>query len=696
MTMDTNTPIGPEAPSSVEGGVTLSQFDMARAERRLALAVWRAEHDQPDAARGLFEEALSLDPMNAAFRMAYAAFLMHQEDWTAAEQELTRAVTDGAVTSAAWLDDELASTPSDPFLVHLRALLLTRLGRYGEARTAFERLLTTTPGHGQALADQAALLEAMGDLDAADRSYRAALQVNPDNVTWLKAYGLFLEKCERDEEALRFLEHALELNPTDTNLQEHVAVLKRRASREVEARKRAALAKLKLEEQDNVDEAASLLAEALQMAPECALAHRVQADVLVRKGFLAQAEAHLTRAVELEPDNSEYAAAQQALQAEIEPRRQQVRALVSQARATTDREAAYALLDEALGLIADDVDVHVAYAELLWPELPDEVEKHLQAALAVAPQHLEANRQYAILLHERGRGLEAEQHFLAVLAERPQDEELINEYAGFLIEQGRYQEAASRLQAALEVLPVSAQLQGQLAAAWARLGRLAEALPKFETALQMEPKNAMLHREYAVALHDVGQHAMADDHFHTALELNPDDAVTHREYAALLMAQQRYSEAWDHIQQALALRPDDEQIQTEARTIEEQLQQFGQVEEELAYAVWLSRQATPEAIATAQEAFGHALELDPKGIIALKEYAMFLEHQGELDRARDLLERALEIVPEDQEIKAHHATILTALAPPVPPSKPPVHPEAEAPKSLLERLADFVRRLFKG
>ena len=686
--METNTPVGPEAPTLAEGGVTLSQFDMARAERRLALAIWRAEHDQPDAARRLFEEALSLNPTDATFRIAYAAFLVRQEDWIAAERELTRAVTDEAETSAEWLDNELAITPSDPSLLHLQALLLIRLGRYGQAQATFERLLTFVPGHGQALADQAALLEAIEEWDAADRSYRAALDVDPINVTWLTAYGTFLERCEREEEALPILERALEISPEDASLQERVRVLTRRVNREVEALKRAALAKLKLEEQDNVDEATSLVAEALQIAPECALAHRVQADVLVRKGFLAQAEAHLARAVELEPDNSEYQAAQQALQAEIEPRRQRVRELVSQARTAGDREAACTLLDEALDLIADDVEAHVAYAELLWPDMPDEVEKHLRAALAVAPQHPEANRQYAILLHEQGRGLEAEQHFLAVLAERPQDGELINEYANFLIEQGRYQEAADRLKAALEVSPTSAQLQGQLAAAWARLGRLAEALPQFEAALQMQPQNAMLHREYAVALRDADQRAMAEDHFRTALELNPDDAVAHREYAALLMVWQRYHEARDHIQRALALRPDDAQIQAEAQTIEERLHQFEQVEEELAYGVWLSRQATPEAIATARETFDRALELDPKSIVALKEYAVFVERQGELDRARDLLERTLKIVPEDQEIKARHATILTALAPPV--------PQAEAPKSLLERLVDFVRHVFGG
>jgi Tfp pilus assembly protein PilF len=696
--MDADTFLGLESPASPESGVALSQADIERAERRLALAIWKAEHDQPDAAQRLFEEALSLNPTNAAFRMTYAAFVARREDWAAARRELEQAVADDGVTSAAWLEKELASTPSDPSLMHLQALLLTCLGRYGEAQAAFERLLIVVPGHGQALADQAALLEATGDLDAADRSYRAALDVNPANVIWLTAYGTFLEKCERDEEALRALERALELNREDIDLRERVAKLKLPANREVEARKRAALAKLRLEEQDNVDEATALIADALQVHPECALAHRVQADLLRRRGLLAQAEAHLSRAVELEPDNREYRAARQAFQGEMEPRRQQVQILISQARAADDREVACAMLDKALSLIADDADAHFAYAELLWPNRPGDVEQHLQAVLAVEPQNVGANRLYAILLCNEGRGGEAEQHFLAALAQQPQDEELTDEYAGSLIEQGRYQEAANLLQAALEVLPTSARLQGRLAVAGARLGRLAEAMPQFETALQVDPQSAMLHREYAVVLRDTGQRVKAEEHFRAALELNDDDATAHREYAALLVVQQRYLEARDHIQRARYLRPEDPKTQAEAETIEDRLHHFEQVEEELAYAVWLSRKATPDAIFTAREAFDHARELDPNSVVALKEYAMFLESLGELDRTRDLLEMASRIIPEDKEIKAR----LQALATPAPPPPPPnvrseeIELVPELPKSLWQSLAELVRRLFGG
>ena len=115
--------------------------------------------------------------------------------------------------------------------MHLQAVLLTHLGRYGEAQATFERLLTVVPDRGQTLADQAVLLEAMGEWNAADRSYRAALEADAANLTWLTAYGVFLERYERYEESLHILERALELNREDAGLRERVEMLGQYANR---------------------------------------------------------------------------------------------------------------------------------------------------------------------------------------------------------------------------------------------------------------------------------------------------------------------------------------------------------------------------------------------------------------------------------------------------------------------------------
>jgi len=111
----------------------------------------------------------------------------------------------------------------------------------------------------------------------------------------------------------------------------------------------------------------------------------------------------------------------------------------------------------------------------------------------------------------------------------------------------------------------------------------------------------------------------------------------------------------------MAIHPDDVDIQAEARSIEERYRQLERVEGELAYAVWLSQQATPKAIATARQAFKRALELDPSSKVVCDEYKKFRERYGE------------EIIP-----------------PPVP------GPIVEPQKPLWRRVIEALQRIFGG
>lgn len=68
---------------------------------------------------------------------------------------------------------------------------------------------------------------------------------------------------------------------------------------------------------------------------------------------------------------------------------------------------------------------------------------------------------------------------------------------------------------------------------------------------------------------------------------------------------------------------------------------------------------------------------------------MFLASQGELDQASDLLNEALEIVPNNQEIKE----CLAGISPAEPVEELAARPTRESP---WERLLGLVRALFRG
>jgi tetratricopeptide (TPR) repeat protein len=643
----------------------------------------------------LFEEALTLDPANTSFRLAYAAFLFDHEQWAIARQSLLQAVEENPELAQQWLESELQDTPGKTSLLYCQALTLAELHEVEAARAVLDELLNLDPNHGPAFADRATLLEAMGEQDLADQDYRSALSIEPQNVSWLVSHALLLESKARYEESLELLQRALSLDPENTTCYQQAQRLIQLAERETGARKHAALAQWTLASGAGDTEAAAHAEEALRLDERCAPAHSVQAEVLVRRRFLMQARQHLQRAVALEPGDQEYREALEALEASIEGCRKKVSGLIAQAEGTKNRQLARLLLDEALSLVQDDPNAHVAYARLLWPHQPEEAEMHIHAALAAAPQHFGAVKMHAMLLHQRGRAYEAEAQIASALAAQPRDAQLAELYADLLMQSGRYEEAAACLLTALEGEPSNGKLNARLAVACAKSGRTRDALTRFEIALKTESDTAFLHREYAEVLLTMGRHREAEQHYVRALELDPKDPLAHRGYATLLAALQRHHQAREQIQRALALLPGDAEIAAQAQEIESQTRHFEQVEESIAYAAYLGRQSSATSIRKARQIFEQLERSHRSSFLVLKEYGKFLQAQQHLVAAKEILQRALDSVPEDAEIKQRLAEIAVAesIAPPPPPHTPTPVPSHPVPMERLSLWHRIVRGL---
>jgi len=657
------------------GGTSLPP-DPALAERQLAFALWRAQGAQPETAAPIFEDALRLNPSDASYAMCYARYLADQQQWKAAKQLLSRALTISTDNASKWLDHEQIQSPDSIALMYLRALhsvLTERHDRRTETQAIFEKLLELYPEQGDILIELSAFLETTGAWGAAEQIYHRVLQIDPPRAEWFTAYGAFLEKRGRCRDALSKYERALSLNPNYPNLREHIAPLAEKIKHEQEAHGYAALAKLMLE-QDEMEEASSLVGKALEFSPDLALAHSVQAEILKRKGLLTEAEIHLRRAIEIEPGNTEYQDALQNLRAGAQARRLEVERLVVRAHTTPDQAMAAQLLDQALALMPDSALAHLAYAELLKENAPAETERHLRQVLATESQNLEAHRQLARLLDQQGRRAEAGRHLLAILEQEPQNETAIIEYVDWLINQGQYQNAARQVQSAAERMSLGKRMQVQQAIAWAgQPERRDDALRQFETLAQTFPDDAIIHREYGIALREKHCYELAEKALHRAIELDPADAVTHLGIAVLLRQSQRFPEAHAWIQKALALTPHDERIRAEAASISEQLRQFEPAEQELAYARYSIQQ---NKVGIARQSFEQGLKLKGDSVLVLREYAIFLKQQGDLfraqgdwlradqdlRRARGLVDQALSILPLEPQLGSLLAEIERDLA----------------------------------
>ncbi len=670
----------------------LSQNDSLK---KLAVALYEAHHGHVEDARQAFAEAMNLAPESIPIQMHYATFLARQKNWSAAKRILACAVQQNGEQVAQWLLKEQERTPDDLGLVYLRALQnAAQSEKYLEARAAWEQLLRAYPNEGEILFNYAALLEAQEDWDAAERHYQLASETDVHDAERLIAYGAFLEKRGREKEALSILSEALRIRPDDLVLAERVRALEAHSYRSEHAQGKALLARHKLGRDE--EEAARLVAEAMELDPCCALAYAVRAKILERQGFLTLAESNMARAVEIEPNNSEFQEELQDFRNRIALLRQQAHDLVSQARQTTDRESARVFLVQALNLIRDDADILVAYAQLHLPDQPYEAEKYLQTALMAVPGHYEANREYALLLRQQNR-VEAEQHFRVALQAQLNDEPLLTEYVDWLIELSRYKDAEALLQYAADHMPLTPHLQTQQAVLWAKSGRLDQALEKLSELVQSDSHDAVLQREFAVALCQKRQYTLVEEHFQTALELNPRDGLAHHEYALFLQERQRIQQAQEHIRAALALLPNDERISADAVTIEQGLIRFDQLKPDLAYAWFLENENAP--FDQIRLYFQSAREKDHSNVTVLKEYAAFLlKYKRDVKQAEEMVQQALDIVPEEPALQSLLTAIRAVIPPPLattpaeqtPPSPQPPPPPVQA----TSRRQSWWKRLF--
>ena len=218
---------------------------------------------------------------------------------------------------------------------------------------------------------------------------------------------------------------------------------------------------------------------------------------------------------------------------------------------------------------------------------------------------------------------------------------LIVEYGRFLATGGRHADALPYLEAATRLDPSNKQSWHQLGQAYAATGRVEEAqsaLAKFQEIVKQEVPAAMKEVELEKNLEDPtgrelrdAMKLQADGRTDEALallrqemELTPDDPRPVLLESRFLLFDQRLEEALAAAERAMQMAPSPDAFYQRG-TVLLAMQQVGE----------------------AEASFRQALELMPEHTATLNDYAVLLMGLGRNDEARQMLERALEIRPDD-------------------------------------------------
>jgi tetratricopeptide (TPR) repeat protein len=236
------------------------RLQQARAELVLA-----SVEDDPEAKSGHLDRAVELAPRDVDIRRTRGLFMMLQEEFGRAREDLTAAIgeepedaslhealgmaclmddrpeeaaaaldravelapdspgpylqrarmkasTDNLPEAIADLDRALDIVPSDPSILVLRSSYRYQAGDAARALEDVETVLSAHPGHPAALRLRGLMLAESGDFDASIRDFRRLAARNPADAELESQLGMLYLLAKRPREAIRRFSRALEID----------------------------------------------------------------------------------------------------------------------------------------------------------------------------------------------------------------------------------------------------------------------------------------------------------------------------------------------------------------------------------------------------------------------------------------------------------------------------------------------------
>lgn len=140
-----------------------------------------------------------------------------------------------------WLDEEKAKEGSDIGKIRLLIVegkLLHEQGKYKEAVSRFDQVLSLKGDDADALYNRGLAKEKLGSFDQAETDLRAVLKLQPDNATVLNALGYMLViNTQRYADAEQLIRKALELKSDDPAIMDSMGWVLFRSGKTTEAEK---------------------------------------------------------------------------------------------------------------------------------------------------------------------------------------------------------------------------------------------------------------------------------------------------------------------------------------------------------------------------------------------------------------------------------------------------------------------------
>ena len=268
-----------------------------------------------------------------------------------------------------------------------------------------------------------------------------------------------------------------------------------------------------LEKAGNAEQAMVRYRQALETAPDSALAELGVGRLLLRRGELDAAREHLERAAGLAPRAGPV-------------RSELARLYTRQGDAEAARRAAGAARE-----LPDLVPVDDPLLTEVW-----------DAAVSAR-----GYQQRALRAEAAGDFEAAEALYAQVLGLQPGDPDILYNFGNLYVRTRRFGEAAERYEESLAARPDHVAARVNLGSALLMLGRRDEAMGHLLRALEHDPADPDANRTLGGLFAYRGDNEAAIRHYRAVLEHDPQDGPVHRDLAIVLAAEGEFAAAWEHV-----------------------------------------------------------------------------------------------------------------------------------------------------
>ena len=300
----------------------------------------------------------------------------------------------------------------------------------------------------------------------------------------------------------------------------------------------------------------------------------------------------------------------------------------------------------------------------------------LRTRLGLDPEDFASHNAIALLYLRLGRVGEGVRHFEEAVRLNPDFGGAYYNIGLVRAAQQRHQEAIRYYRRALDAKPDLADVQNAWGSALVALNRPDAAAAHYRSALEIAPEFAPAHYNLGAIAHAKGDVDAALESFRSAVRYDPDFAAAHSTLGTLLLARGAFDEAIVHLERVAYIKPDSADAQTRLAqalmTGGESARAVGPLREalrlrpeslrlinDLAWILAAHPDAevrdAAEAIELAERA---AARTDHRYANILDTLAAAYAAAGRFDEAVATAQRAVELAPGDESIRAHQRAYL--------------------------------------